>query len=250
MWPHPQCTKETRTNGYSPNNTNYMYDGQKEKLISKQNQQMYNNNNYMRGDINPYDNSMNGFTMYEQVNMNSNRQPQNRDESQVMNRMEQDTYLRSKSSSQHQPLVNNHEHYMMDPYAYQMHGGMNGGVMVDRVQKNTRDIGKMRYNDVPVQQGFQQNYFMSNYETLNEIQRGVPGVTDNILVDRNPVNTRRDMVEKERTEDRKQFMQYQGGNMNAFVDLNPQYTRKERNQINSSSYVPMARTLAIPRDKI
>jgi hypothetical protein len=73
---------------------------------------------------------------------------------------------------------------------------------------------------------------------------------DDVYGNRNPVNTRRDQMEKTRLQERKEFMNQQGGMMNHFVDLTPQYTRKDKPDINTSSYVPMARTLAIPKDHL
>lgn len=162
-----------------------------------------------------------------------------------------DQFLRTQSSSIHQPIPFQHDHYMIDRFSNvqsQPRNQQNGTNMMDFRQVSTRDIGKNRY-DGPVQKGFQMDYFMTNYETLNKINPQNHYI-DSQFGNRNPTNINRDNMEKQRLHDRKEFMYHQGGNLNNFVDITPQNTRKERNDINTSAYVPMARTLALPKDKI
>ncbi len=226
MWPHPQCTKETRTSN---------------QKIQQQQQPNFFQHSLPGSPVMGYIPNQGG--MFEAVPKRN--QPSNQNPS-----FEQ--YLKMSSSSTNQPLSYQHDHYMMDPYAQHIRNQQGGQPqMIDRIQQNTRDIGKMKYNE-PVQKNFQQDYFMMNYETLNNVNRGVPMVDrdNHDFSMRNPTSEQRDMMEKTRNRDRNHFMAQQGGNLMNFVDLNPQYTRKERNNVNTGSYIPMARTMAIPKDKI
>ena len=72
----------------------------------------------------------------------------------------------------------------------------------------------------------------------------------NNFLTRNPVNSRRDAMEKLRNTERKSFINDQGGLMNNFVDFNLENTRKDKREINTTNYVPMPRTLAIPKENI
>jgi hypothetical protein len=99
----------------------------------------------------------------------------------------------------------------------------------------------------PVQTDIQTNYYSMNYDTMNNIIAN----DSNRYLTRNPVNTRRDNIEKERNNDKNDFMKVQGGMLSGnYTDNLYEPTRKSKNEINSSSYVPMARTLAIPRENI
>lgn len=227
MWPHPQCTKETRT-------TN------QKNQEKEQNHSMYFQHSLPGAPVMGY--IPNQSSMFESVPQQRNI-PQNPPFEQ---------YLKMSSSSTNHPLSYHHDHYMVDPYAQHIRNQQGQQPqMIDRIQQNTRDIGKMKYNE-PVQKNFQQDYFMMNYETLNNVNRGVPMIDrdGHDFSQRNPTSENRDMMEKTRNRDRNHFMAQQGGNLMNFVDLNPQHTRKERNNINTGAYVPMARTMAIPKDKI
>jgi|LauGreDrversion4_2_1035121.scaffolds.fasta_scaffold13753_3 hypothetical protein len=224
MWPHPQCTKETRTSNQK-----------------NQERQLFQHS-LPGAPVMGYIPNQGG--MFESV--------PNRNQPNHQNPSSFEQYLKMSSSSTNQPLSYHHDHYMMDPYAQHIRNQQGGGQqMIDRIQQNTRDIGKMKYNE-PVQKNFQQDYFMMNYETLNNVNRGVPMIDrdGHDFSNRNPTSEQRDMMEKTRNRDRNHFMAHQGGNLMNFVDLNPQYTRKERNNVNTGSYIPMARTMAIPKDKI
>jgi len=103
---------------------------------------------------------------------------------------------------------------------------------------NTRGMDK---NYRPVQSEMQSNYQFFNVHQL-------PVLNDEF---RNPVNTRRDLIEKTRLNDTKQFMNVQGGPINNFQDLRCVNTREyKNNDVNTASYTPMARTMAIPRENL
>jgi hypothetical protein len=88
------------------------------------------------------------------------------------------------------------------------------------------------------------NSIMTNFETLNGHQE------INHFLERNPVNTRRDQLEKIRNSDRHHFLEKQGGNLHNFTNFQTQNTRKVRNDINTNSYVPMGKTMAIPKENL
>lgn len=93
------------------------------------------------------------------------------------------------------------------------------------------------------------NYAFQNFETLNKIAEKEEEI--NRYMDRNPVNTRRDEVEKLRLSDKKTFMNNQSGVLNKslnFNDLKAQNTRKNENQAIQTNYIPNGRTMAIPKD--
>ncbi len=93
------------------------------------------------------------------------------------------------------------------------------------------------------------NYAFQNFETLNKIAEKEEEI--NRYMERNPVNTRRDEMEKNRLSDKKNFMNVQGGTMNQnhnFNDLKPEFTRKNENHGIQTNYIPNGRTMAIPRD--
>lgn len=100
----------------------------------------------------------------------------------------------------------------------------------------------------PVQESIQNNSFLS----FNQFQP--PQLRDDLEVNnfltRNPVNSRRDEMEKLRNTERKSFINDQGGLMNNFVDFNLENTRKDKREINTANYVPMPRTLAIPKENL
>lgn len=236
MMLRPTCTKETRTNNdikqhnIKQHNINY----------SKQYMDKYGYELNQRGD------NMPGWNM----NMNMNRQPAG-DNTAQYSRLNEDSFLRTMSSSTHTPIQSNYENYQMDRYSNNINNQFEP-CSRDNTPLNTRNIGKMKVNEKPIQQCFQQDYFMSNFETLNQMNRGIPMNSEfnNHFLDRNPVNTRRDQEEKTRLNDTRMFKNQQGGMMNSFVDLNPQYSRREKNNIDTSSYIPMPRTLALPRENV
>lgn len=110
---------------------------------------------------------------------------------------------------------------------------MNSNMGYDR----NGEVGQRRRCAGPsatVQSGIQgdpgNQYFFQNFETLNKIAENEEQI--NRFMDRNPVNTRRDEVEKERLSDRKQFMSSQGGMMatrpGTLSEITPQQTRRNK----------------------
>ena len=139
------------------------------------------------------------------------------------------------------PIVNNHEHYLYDSNINDVHGNFD----IERSSISTRNNNTNSRK--PVQTDIQTNYYSRNYDTLNNNH----DIETNKYLTRNPVNTRRDNIEKERNNDKNEFMKIQGCMLSGnYTDLQYQPTRKGRNDINSSSYVPMPRTLAIPKENI
>ena len=143
-------------------------------------------------------------------------------------------------SNQSKPINNKHDNYMFDRNA-EIFFNQNQGNYLNPV--NTRlDQNK------PVQNNFQneytQNFFMSNFETINKHQE------NNMFIDRNPVNTRRDEIEKTRNLDRNNFLKTQGGNLMNFTEFQYENTRKDKNSIDISGYIPNSKTLALPKEKI
>jgi hypothetical protein len=130
------------------------------------------------------------------------------------------------------PIQNNHEHYT------------NSTFDLERSSISTRNnvIDDKR----PVQQSFQNNYHTMTFDKLNNNSNQ----EINNFLTRNPVNTRRDNMEKNRNQDRQDFLKQQGGTLSNYSDLPFENTRKEKSTINSSNYVPMPRTMAIPRENI
>lgn len=184
MFPHPECTKQTKTIQQNTNNFNNI-----------QNNSVDFSNNY-----------------------NNNYQNNNRD------------FLRPVISNNSIPLYYNHESYMNDKgnKTYDVERS----IMSSRNDKNYR----------PVQSQMQSNYqFFNNNNNNNNI----------INEFRNPVNTRRDNLEKSRQSDTQQFRSIQGGPINNFHEIKYVNTREyKNNDINTASYTPMARTLAIPKEQV
>ncbi len=121
--------------------------------------------------------------------------------------------------------------------SYDRNGDMNG-------------MGQRRRTANVVQNNMQNSsYAFQNFETLNKIAEKEEEI--NRYMDRNPVNTRRDEIEKSRLTDKKDFMNLQGGTMNQnhnFSDLKPQNTRKNENHGIQTNYIPNGRNMAIPRE--
>lgn len=111
-------------------------------------------------------------------------------------------------------------------------------------------MGQRRRCAGVVQNQMQNNsYAFQNFETLNKISEKEEEI--NRFMERNPVNTRRDEIEKSRLMDKKNFMNTQGGTMNSnhnFTDLKAQNTRKNENHSIQTNYIANGRNMAIPRD--
>ena len=142
-------------------------------------------------------------------------------------------------SNQSIPLRYNHEHYTLDN-----NNLFNSNFDIERSSISSRN----EYINLkkPVQNNFQNNYYTMSFDELNHKNNQ----EINQFLTRNPVNTRRDTLEKNRNDDRQSFMTTQGGMLSNFNDIKIENTRKDKNTINSSNYIPMPRTMAIPKENI
>lgn len=141
-------------------------------------------------------------------------------------------FFRPKISNNSTPLNYNHELYT------------NSTFDLERSSISTRN--NVIDSKKPVQESFQNNYHTMTFDNMNndsnqEINR---------YLNRNPVNTRRDIMEKSRNEDRQSFLKQQGGSLSNYADIPFENTRKVKSTINSSNYIPMPRTMAIPKENI
>jgi len=140
------------------------------------------------------------------------------------------------------PLTYNHESYMIDDNARAFH-------MMDiersslPTRNNSMDVRK------PVQNAFQNNYSFNEFQNLSSNSNNIDN-NNNKFLTRNTVNTRRDNLDKIRKIEVQEFLEVQGGVLNNFQDFKVENTRKNRNDINSSQYIPMPRTMAIPKENI
>ena len=137
------------------------------------------------------------------------------------------------------PLRYNHEHYSLD----------NNSILSKNFDLERSSIcsrNDSTNNKKPVQSNFQNNYYTMSFDDLNHQNNQ----EINKFLNRNPVDTRRDKLEKVRNEDKQEFLKCQGGILSNFVDIKVENTRKDKNIINSSNYIPMPRTMAIPKEKI
>jgi hypothetical protein len=186
-----------------------------------------------------------------------NSQPQHtkqtRTNNNLPNTFNTDNFLRPSSSQISEPIMYNHDSYMLDHNARVMHS-----IDIERNFSNSRNND--RKNSINhdreincVQSSFQNDYYTQNFN-INKSDDNNINLNDehggNIYLTRNPVNTRRDQIEKSRNVERQDFLKKQGGMLNNFADLSLQNTRKDKNTINSSCYVPMPKTLAIPKENL
>jgi len=172
---------------------------------------------------------------------------QTRCNNNLNNQNNRNDFFRPMISNPSIPMSYNHEHYYFDNNT-----NINNLFDIERNSISTRNV-TVDSRKSAVQNSFQNDYYMSNYNTINNTMNNIGNTMniDDMNLTRNPVNTRRDQLEKERNNEKNEFRQIQGGYMNEnFTDFRVTNTRKGRNDINSSSYVPMARTLAIPKENI
>ncbi len=132
----------------------------------------------------------------------------------------------------------NHDHYNIDNNAIIMNQ-----FDIERSSLSTRT--KPLNDQIPVQGAFQNNY----YTNIDNIGSSQDQEINKYLI-RNPVNTRRDNIEKIRNNERQDFLKLQGGMLSNFNEITCENTRKHKPEINSNNYVPMARTMAIPKENI
>ena len=152
-------------------------------------------------------------------------------------------FLRPMMTNESKPIKNTHDNYIFDRNAEIFYKNNMGNYM-QPLNSRTDTRTDTRIDTNPVQTSFQNNYFTNNFETLNNNQE------KNMFWDRNPVNTRRDNVEKIRISDTYNFIEKQGGNLNNFVDFEIRNTRENKINLNTNSYIPNGKTMAIPKENI
>jgi hypothetical protein len=138
------------------------------------------------------------------------------------------------------PINSNHEHYMLDMNAQSFYDIERSGMCTRNNNNN------LIQRNTPVQNAFQNNYHTMQFD--NQTHDNNEEV--NKFLTRNPVNTKRDDLEKSRNLERQNFLKTQGGTLSNYNDFKIENTRKGRTEINSNNYIPMPRTLAIPKDNI
>jgi hypothetical protein len=161
-----------------------------------------------------------------------------------VNNVKQEDFWRPKMSNESKPISNKHENYIFDKNANLFYQ--------NNINNYFQPVNTRMENNGPVQGTFQtenfqnsfQNNYMNNYETINSNQEV------NRFLERNPVNTRRDNMEKIRNADTNQFLTKQGGNLHNFTDFKIETTRKDRNMINTNTYIPMGKTMSIPKENL
>lgn len=150
-----------------------------------------------------------------------------------------DDFFRPRLSNIGVPINSKHDHYMLDMNAQSFYD-------IERSSISTRNNSNLIEKNNPVQNSFQNNYHTMQFDNkTNDNNQEV-----NKFLTRNPVNTKRDDIEKTRNLERQNFLKIQGGPLTNFNDFKVENTRKGRNEINSSSYVPMPKTMAIPTNNI
>lgn len=176
-------------------------------------------------------------TKQTRTNQNDTNINSNKVNYDINNTNQNKDFLRPVISNPSIPIFNNHECYINDKGNNKLYNyDIERNTVSSRNDKNYR----------PVQSEMQSNYHFFNNN--NNINNQINNIENDL---RNPVNTRRDNIEKSRQKDTQQFMSVQGGVINNFKDLRYVNTREHKNNdINTSSYTPMARTLAIPKENI
>jgi hypothetical protein len=169
----------------------------------------------------------------KQTRTNNNISNQNRD-----------NFFRPIFSNSSIPMQYNHEQYMIDQH-YQGNSYLlnNNQLDIERSSVCTRN-GNIDCKK-PVQNVFQNDYHLIN----NDIYKN-QDYDSNLLLTRNPVNTRRDQMEKTRNNEKQEFLSTQGGALHNFTDFKCENTRKSKNNIDTSNYLSMPRTMAIPKENI
>ena len=201
------------------------------------------NNNNVNNYNNYYNNSNNSNNSNNPHNSNNpnKNNPNNPNKNNPHNSNKIPEFTIPQISNQSKPMNTTHDNYIFD---------RNSQLFYNNKMGNYHNPTNTRFNEnvKPVQNDFQnqyaQNFMMSNFETINN------GQEKNLYIDRNPVITRRDQIEKTRNDDRNIFLKNQGGNLNNFTKFQYDSTRKEKNEINTSSYIPSAKTMAMPKENI
>lgn len=156
-----------------------------------------------------------------------------------VNNDSQHNFLRPIISNIATPISSNHENYIFDNNAQVKY-------TLDMERNSVCTRNNMTDFKTPVQQNFQNNYYTTNFDNFNHAN----DQEINHYLTRNPVNTRRDNLEKNRNQDTQQFIKKQGGVLGNYNDIQCENTRKNKAEINSSNYIPMPRTMAIPKENI
>jgi hypothetical protein len=151
-----------------------------------------------------------------------------------------DDFFRPHISNTGTPINSNHEHYMLDMNAQSFYDIERSGMCTRNNNNN------LIQKNIPVQNAFQNNYHTMQFDSQSHDNNEEV----NKYLTRNPVNTKRDDLEKSRNQERQSFIKTQGGTLSNYDDLKIENTRKGRSEINSNNYVPMPRTLAIPKENI
>jgi len=150
-------------------------------------------------------------------------------------------FLKPILSNTPEPLSFSHDNYVPDKYSQMIFKND-----LERGSISTRNI--VVSDRKPVQNAFQNNYY-NIHDNLNDNFKNLDGNTNRFLI-RNTVNTRRDNFDKIRNIEKSEFMKFQGGNLENFTDFKIENTRKYKDEINTNRYVPMPRTMAIPKENI
>jgi hypothetical protein len=143
-------------------------------------------------------------------------------------------FLRPIISNTSEPIYYNHESYITDNNSDNRRNIDNGPI-------STRNIGHVQSS---FQNNYQNDYHMMNLNFENK------NLEINNFLTRNTVNTRRDNIDKIRNIETQDFMKTQGGNLTNFTNIKYENTRKNKSEINSSNYIPMPKTMAIPKENI
>ena len=142
-------------------------------------------------------------------------------------------FLKPMMTNESIPLNYNHSHYEKQNYD------------IERTTVSTRK-DYLDETKKPIQSSFQNNYYTMSFEDLQHQNTH----EINKFLTRNPANTRRDNIEKQRNTDTQTFLTSQGGMMSNYSNFNVENTRKYKDELNSSIYVPMPRTMAIPKEHV
>ena len=201
-------------------------------------QNISNINQEINQNINQEINQNNSYI--SQFNLQSSFTKQTRCNNNFNTNCYRDDFFRPRISNIGTPINYNHDNYMLDVNAQTFYDIERSGMCTRNNNNNLLDKG------VPVQNSFQNNYAMMQFDNkTNDNNEEI-----NKFLTRNPVSTKRDDLEKSRNKECQNFMKIQGGTLSNYNDLMIENTRKGRVEINSNNYIPMPKTMAIPKDNI
>jgi hypothetical protein len=86
------------------------------------------------------------------------------------------------------------------------------------------------------------NYFMNNFQTLNSNQNNDP-----FFMEHQPINTRYTQYSNDRKQELNEFRSIQTPQYEDRVPIN---TRKDKHVINTNTYIPNSKILAIPKENL